>query len=45
MNRCVAGIQKEWWCHKDGCGSWFTTWRDTVHNLEVPEPARSEAAP
>ena len=45
MNRCVAGIQMEWWCHKDGCGSWFTTWRDTVHNLEVPEPAHSEAAP
>ncbi len=38
MNKCVAGIQKEWWCHKDGCGSWFTTHRDTVRNLEVDEP-------
>lgn len=45
MNRCTAGPQKEWWCHKDGCGVWFTTWRDTAHNLEVPEPAQSEAAP
>ncbi len=35
MNNCVAGIQKEWWFHRDGCGSWFTIFRDTLTNLEV----------
>jgi sarcosine oxidase subunit delta len=34
MNQCVAGVQKEWWFHKDGCGSWFTIYRDTTTNLE-----------
>jgi len=38
MNNCVAGVQKEWWCHKDGCGSWFTTSRDTRTNLETGTP-------
>ena len=37
MNNCVAGVQKEWWYHKDGCGSWFTILRDTTTNLEVSE--------
>ena len=31
----VAGPQKEWWYHRDGCGTWFTTWRDTTTNLET----------
>jgi sarcosine oxidase subunit delta len=35
MNKCVAGVQKEWWFHRDGCGSWFTTYRNTVTNLEI----------
>ena len=35
LNNCTAGIQKEWWCHRDGCGVWFTTYRDTTCNLEV----------
>jgi sarcosine oxidase, subunit delta len=35
MNKCVAGVQKEWWFHRDGCGSWFTVHRNTVTNLEV----------
>lgn len=30
-----SGIQKEWWCHKQGCGSWFTVERDTLTNLQV----------
>jgi len=34
MNKCVAGVQQEWWFHKDGCGSWFTIYRDTTTNLE-----------
>lgn len=38
LNRCVAGIQKEWWCHRDGCGIWFTIHRDTVRNIEVEQP-------
>jgi sarcosine oxidase subunit delta len=29
------GVQKEWWYHRNGCGTWFTTWRDTVKNIEV----------
>jgi sarcosine oxidase subunit delta len=38
MNKCVAGVQEEWWCHKDGCGVWFKTHRDTTKNLEVDKP-------
>jgi len=34
MNNCVAGVQQEWWFHRDGCGSWFTISRDTTTNLE-----------
>jgi sarcosine oxidase subunit delta len=36
MNQCVAGVQKEWWCHREGCGVWFTVYRDTRTNLQVP---------
>jgi sarcosine oxidase, subunit delta len=32
------GVQKEWWYHRGGCGTWFTTFRDTTTNLEVPAP-------
>jgi sarcosine oxidase subunit delta len=38
MNSCAAGVQKEWWYHRDGCGSWFTTFRDTLANQEVENP-------
>jgi sarcosine oxidase subunit delta len=38
MTKGVAGVQKEWWVHRDGCGSWFTTFRDTTTNLEVQKP-------
>jgi len=38
LNRCVAGVQTEWWCHKDGCGVWFKTARDTTTNLEIEQP-------
>ncbi len=34
-NNSVAGVQKEWWFHRDGCGTWFTLNRDTTTNLEV----------
>jgi len=33
----VAGAQKEWWCHRDGCGVWFTVWRDTLTGRETDE--------
>ncbi len=35
LNSCEAGVQKEWWFHKDGCGCWFTIYRDTTSNIEV----------
>jgi sarcosine oxidase subunit delta len=38
MNRCAAGVQKEWWYHRDGCGLWFTAWRNTTTNREAQGP-------
>jgi sarcosine oxidase subunit delta len=35
MRDNLAGPQKEWWYHRDGCGLWFTVWRDTLTNLEL----------
>jgi len=43
MADCRAGVQKEWWVHRQGCGTWFTIHRDTVANLEV-SPNPPEAA-
>jgi sarcosine oxidase subunit delta len=41
----VAGVQREWWQHRTGCGEWFLAERDTRTNevLEVilPEPSRT----
>ena len=41
----VAGIQREWWYHRVGCGQWFIAERDTRTNTvlgtEIPLPARS----
>lgn len=37
MHEAVAGPQKEWWCHKDGCGVWFTIWRNTLTGRETDE--------
>jgi len=34
----AGGVQKEWWCHRDGCGVWFTIRRNTLTNLQVHEP-------
>ena len=40
----VAGVQREWWQHRAGCGEWFLAERDTRTNevLEVslPEPRK-----
>jgi sarcosine oxidase subunit delta len=35
------GPQQEWWFHRDGCGRWFTVWRDPMTNRET---ASSETA-
>lgn len=39
----IAGIQREWWYHRDGCGTWFRIWRDTRTNIEVDEPEQDDA--
>ncbi len=31
----AAGPQEEWWYHRDGCGTWFTVWRDVTRDREV----------
>lgn len=28
----VAGVQREWWNHRQGCKQWFIATRDTVTN-------------
>jgi sarcosine oxidase subunit delta len=32
FKRNVAGVQREWWCHRLGCEAWFTAERDTRTN-------------
>jgi heterotetrameric sarcosine oxidase delta subunit len=32
FRRNVAGIQREWWCHRSGCRAWFVAERDTTTN-------------
>ena len=38
----TAGVQREWWCHRDGCELWFQAERDTRTNEVLrswaPEP-------
>ena len=38
----VAGVQREWWQHRSGCGEWFLAERDTRTNevlrVDLPEP-------
>jgi heterotetrameric sarcosine oxidase delta subunit len=44
----VAGVQREWWQHRSGCGEWFLAERGTttneVHGIELPMPARKRPA-
>jgi sarcosine oxidase subunit delta len=44
----VAGVQREWWYHRVGCGLWFVAERDTRTNevlgTAIPRPQR-EGAP
>jgi sarcosine oxidase, subunit delta len=42
MNRSVAGVQAEWWCHQAGCGTWFKAHRHTVLNREIEKPSKKE---
>src|SRR4051812_2782453 len=43
----VAGVQREWWYHRIGCGLWFLAERDTPTNevlpTELPVPSRASA--
>jgi heterotetrameric sarcosine oxidase delta subunit len=43
----VAGVQREWWQHRSGCGEWFLARRDTRTNeiIEVtrPDPSAPES--
>jgi heterotetrameric sarcosine oxidase delta subunit len=32
IRRNVAGLQREWWCHRYGCRLWFQAERDTRTN-------------
>ncbi len=36
----ALGVQREWWYHRDGCGTWFTVWRDLLSNREVRNPEK-----
>jgi sarcosine oxidase subunit delta len=44
----VAGVQREWWFHRDGCELWFQGERDTRTNevlktwIPAPGPAPAE---
>ena len=43
----VAGVQREWWQHRAGCGEWFLAERDTRTNevlaIQLPQPERQPA--
>jgi sarcosine oxidase subunit delta len=36
MRNNTAGIQKEWWFHRLGCGQWFQLERNTRSNQFTP---------
>jgi methylglutamate dehydrogenase subunit B len=44
----VAGVQREWWQHRMGCGEWFLAERDTrtntVEKIMLPEPSEDANA-
>jgi sarcosine oxidase subunit delta len=42
----VAGVQREWWYHRAGCGLWFLADRDTRTNdvLRTELPRNPSAA-
>lgn len=48
FKRNVAGIQREWWCHRLGCEQWFQADRDTrtneVQRVFIPGASAREPA-
>jgi len=38
MKDNTPGSQKEWWYHRDGCGLWFSVYRNTLTNREESLP-------
>jgi sarcosine oxidase subunit delta len=46
FRRNVAGVQREWWVHRSGCGEWFIAERDTrtndVHWTKLPNEVFGE---
>jgi sarcosine oxidase, subunit delta len=49
FRRNVAGLQREWWYHRQGCEIWFQAERDTRTNevllTEIAEPSARVGAP
>jgi heterotetrameric sarcosine oxidase delta subunit len=49
FRRNVAGVQREWWYHRDGCELWFLAERDTRTNdilrNELPRESLRPGAP
>jgi heterotetrameric sarcosine oxidase delta subunit len=49
FRRNVAGVQREWWYHRQGCEIWFQAERDTrtieVLLTEIVEPAPQPGTP
>jgi heterotetrameric sarcosine oxidase delta subunit len=43
FRRNVAGVQREWWYHRQGCEIWFQAERDTrtneVMRTEIVQPS------
>jgi sarcosine oxidase subunit delta len=48
FRRNVAGVQREWWQHRLGCGIWFVAERDTRTNevlaTAVPPPQQPDVS-
>ena len=44
----IAGVQREWWFHRSGCGEWFLAERDTRTNevllTELPSSGEGPGA-
>jgi len=49
FRRNVAGVQREWWYHRQGCEVWFQAERDTRTNevlgTEIVEPSARAGTP
>ena len=37
LSDCSPVVKKEWWFHRDGCGIWFTLFRDTRSNRQTTD--------